>query len=163
MANGFTNQFLAVANGIYLSKLSDRVPIVPPFAASPHMDRHRAGYLSYGKIFDMQKMETLLRSPVVDWESVKQSGELNGALGKPQNPEMLDEKVRQKKLSQVGKNKEKIGCWSLWAAQMPKPGRPAGSAVQNHLGLDIEYWQAPLTYSHPPEEFVRNLKKAKAV
>ena len=152
MANGFTNQFLAIANGIYLAKLSDRIPIVPPFAASPSMDRHTAGYLSYSKIFDIPRMESLLRSPVIDWESVKISGELNAGLGQKQNPEMKDEKLRQVKLAEARKNKEKVGCWSLWAAQMPKPGRPAGSAVQNHLNLDIEYWQAPLNYSHPPEE-----------
>ena len=152
MANGFTNQFLAIANGIYLARLSDRVPLVPPFAASPAMDRHAAGYLSYSKIFDIPRMESLLRSPVIDWESVKLSGELNAGLGKPQNPEMLEEKIRNRVLTEARKHKEKIGCWSLWMAQMPKPGRPAGSAVQNHLGLDIEYWQAPSAYSHPPEE-----------
>ena len=123
---------------------------MPPFAASPNMDRHTAGYLGFSKVFDVPRLESLIRHPIQDWQNVKISAEQVAALGQPVNEEFLDEKARAKKMA--GVKKEKLSCWSLWAAQMPDPGRPAGSAVQHHLGLDLEYWQAPLHYSHPPKE-----------
>lgn len=114
------------------------------------MDRHVAGYLGFSKIFDLHRLESLIRHPIQDWQNLKISAEQVSSLGLPINPEFEDEKLRGKKVSSV--KRENLSCWSLWAAQMPSPGKPAGSVVQNHLGLDIDYWQAPLHYAKPPNE-----------
>jgi hypothetical protein len=151
MMNGFTSQFLALVNGIYLAKLSDRVPILPPFAPLAHSDRKEAGYLSFSKIYDITYLENMLRYPIQDWHNLKTTAEQTSSLVElSKNPQFKDDRLRSKALANV--KKEKLSCWSLWAAQMPNPGKPAGSAVQNHLGLDIEYWQIPLSFSKPPHE-----------
>lgn len=152
MMNGFSSQFIALANGIYLAKLSDRVPVLPPFASSQHEDRKEAGYLAFSKIYDVPYLESMLRHPIQDWDNLKISAEQTSGLAEPLNKQFTDDKARAKALANV--KREKISCWSLWAAQMPNPGKPAGSAVQHHLGLDIEYWQIPLSFSHPPQEWV---------
>lgn len=150
MMNGFTSQFIALTNGIYLAKLSDRVPILPPFASTLHEDRKEAGYLAFSKIYDVPYLESMLRHPIQDWDNLKISAEQTAGLNEEPNPQFSDGKIRSKALSQI--KREKLSCWSLWAAQMPVPGKPAGSAVQNHLGLDIDYWQIPQSFSHPPHE-----------
>jgi len=150
MMNGFTSQFTALANGIYLAKLSDRVPILPPFAWNAHNDRKEAGYLSFSKVFDVPYLELMLRHPIQEWSNLKISAEQRSGLNEELNPQFGDDKLRSKALSKV--KREKLSCWSLWASQMPNPGKPAGSAVQNHLGLDIDYWQVPLSFSNPPQE-----------
>lgn len=150
MMNGFTSQFVALANGIYLAKLSDRIPVLPPFASAQHEDRKEAGYLSFSKIYDVPYLESMLRHPIQEWDNLKTSAEQTPGLKDSPNLQFSDPKIRARALSLV--KKEKISCWSLWAAQMPQPGKPAGSAVQHHLGLDIDYWQIPLSFSHPPQE-----------
>lgn len=150
MTNGFTSQFTALANGIYLAKLSDRVPVLPPFASSAHSDRKEAGYLTFSKVYDVTYLETMLRHPVQEWSNLKKSAEQTAGLGEEKDEQFKDDKIRAKALSKI--KREKISCWSLWAAQMSTPGKPAGSAVQHHLGLDIDYWQIPQEFSHPPQE-----------
>lgn len=150
MMNGFTSQFTALANGIYLAKLSDRIPILPPFAWSAHEDRKEAGYLAFNKVFDVTYLETMLRHPIQEWSNLKTTAEDTTGLDEVRNPQFENDKLRASALSKV--KREKLSCWSLWAAQMPDIGKPAGSAVQNHLGLDINYWEVPLSFSHPPKE-----------
>ena len=150
MMNGFTSQFTALANGIYLAKLSDRVPVLPPFASTAHEDRKEAGYLTFSKVYDVAYLETMLRHPVQEWSNLKISAEQTAGLGEDRDAQFEDDKVRAKALSKI--KREKISCWSLWAAQMPQPGKPAGSAVQHHLGFNINYWQIPQGFSHPPQE-----------
>lgn len=150
MMNGFTSQFSALANGIYLAKLSDRIPILPPFAWAAHEDRKEAGYLSFSKVFDVTYLETMLRHPIQEWSNLKITAEDTSGLNESKNPQFENDKLRASALSKV--KREKLSCWSLWASQMPDVGKPAGSAVQNHLGLDINYWEVPLSFSHPPKE-----------
>ena len=108
--------------------------------------------MAFSQIFDVPRLETLLRHPIQEWKNLKVAAEQASPLKSPVNPEFTEDKVRAAALRTV--HREKIACWSLWAAQMPDPGKPAGSGVQNHLGLDIDHWQAPLHYSHPPQEWV---------
>lgn len=154
MMNGFTAQFLALANGIYLAKLSDRVPVLPPFATSQHKDRKEAGYLPFSRVFDIPYLESMLRHPVQDWSNLKIAAEQTPALSASADTDvMMDSSVEAKaKVKQPSIAWEKISCWSLWASQMPEPGKPAGSAVQNHLGLHVEFWKVPNSFSHPPQE-----------
>ncbi|KIY43900.1 hypothetical protein FISHEDRAFT_77825 [Fistulina hepatica ATCC 64428] len=90
---GFTNLFISQANYIlrivfrppqltfphfqinmlYLATLSDRVPILAPFAPSDHISSLTQP-LSWHDVFDLPRLRWELRRHILEWDDVKHSG-----------------------------------------------------------------------------------------
>lgn len=116
---------------IYLGLISDRVPIVPPFAPSHHICRYShfnyngladqisaraAGVVSMGEIFDMVHLRDTLRSPVLEWSDVK---DLTGPTS----------------------DSDTLGCWS---ARSRADEDPSGAEnLLAYLKLDVAYTRVP--------------------
>ncbi|KAF8893504.1 hypothetical protein BD779DRAFT_1783800 [Infundibulicybe gibba] len=110
---GFTNQFINYVNLIYLGTISDRIPIVPPFSPDDHISRS-AGPILFSSIFDLDALRHTLRTPIIEWVSVKNSSSLS---------------------------LEAIGCWST---RSPHEAEPIKSeSLLEHLQLDVSYTRVP--------------------
>lgn len=143
---------MSYLNGIYLAMLMQRTPVLPPFVPSAKMDRRAAGYLAFSDVFDLPRLQMAIRTEIEEWKHLKMSAEQATPLLAPANPQFADDKLHARLSAAV--KKDNIVCWSLWQAQSPELNKPAGSGVQNHLGLNIEYWPVPSSLAHPPTERV---------
>ncbi|KAF8070450.1 hypothetical protein FPV67DRAFT_1413259 [Lyophyllum atratum] len=124
---GFTNQFISYVNMIYLGTLSDRIPIIPPFAPDHHISQS-AGPLPFGDIFNLTELRRSLRKPVLEWSDVK----------------TLSPRLSLDAPSSV----EQIGCWSTRPSDQKDPIRAQN--LLHHLGLDVSYTRlAPHIHSEP--------------
>ncbi|KAF9530884.1 hypothetical protein CPB83DRAFT_892162 [Crepidotus variabilis] len=121
---GFTNQFMGYTNLIYLAAITDRVPIIPPFAPNPHINVS-AGVLPFGDIFDLEQLSMHLRRPVLEWRDVKD-------LPKPRDSNPFPYVVNSPSYSP-----EPIGCWST--RSLLDRGAARSSHVIAHIGLDASY------------------------
>ena len=66
---GWTHDVMTLVNLIYLGLLTNRVPVMPP-----HVPMHvgvEANDFEFGKIFDIPRLRTLLRHPVIEWKDLK--------------------------------------------------------------------------------------------
>ena len=123
---------------IYLGRVSDRVPIIPPFGPDHHISKlhstlhilriHHftapsAGALSFGHIFNLTYARHAMRRPLLEWKDVK-------AL--PSDTSIARVPPEQR---------ERLGCWSGRQANDPNPSRVA--SVVDHLQLDIAYTRVP--------------------
>jgi len=116
---GFTNQFMSYVNMIYLGTITDRVPIIPPFAPDDHISSS-AGIIPFGDIFDLEHLRHVLRTPILEWRDVK-----NLSYHNPYST------------SEV----EHLGCWSTRNRVSKDPNRAEN--VVRHLGLDVAYTRVP--------------------
>lgn len=127
---------MGISNLLYLAQMTERVPILPPFAG--FRDQWQAGILSFftiplklgwysfpgfipfGEIFDVPRLREALHMPIIEWRDVKDL-----AAGSKQPPEPL-------------------GCWSVWA---PYDGnqRPRGNFITGDSQLSL----GPLVFLHP--------------
>jgi len=117
---GFTNQFISYVNMIYLGILSDRIPIIPPFAPDHHISSS-AGPLPFGEIFNLTELRNSLRKPVLEWSQVKSL------------PPRLS--------LETPSSTEQIGCWSIRPAKQKDP--ILAQNLLSHLGLDVSYTRVP--------------------
>ncbi|KAG6869099.1 hypothetical protein C0993_001664 [Termitomyces sp. T159_Od127] len=124
---GFTNQFISYVNMVYLGTVSDRIPIIPPFAPDHHISPS-AGPISFGEIFDLDSLRRNLRKPVLQWSDVKS---LSPSLS-------LDAPL----------SIEQIGCWSTRPAHQKEP--ILAHNLMHHLGLDVSYTRLPEHISQYP-------------
>jgi len=115
---GFTNQFMGYVNMIYLGTITDRVPIIPPFAPDDHISSS-AGVIPFGDIFDLEHLRHVLRSPILEWRDVK-----NLSYHNPYSSEI-----------------EHLGCWSTRDENSKGPVKAEN--VVHHLGLDVAYTRVP--------------------
>ncbi|KAF9556712.1 hypothetical protein CPC08DRAFT_694164 [Agrocybe pediades] len=124
---GFTNQFMDYVNMIYLGIISDRVPIIPPFAPGPHISLS-AGIIPFGDIFDLEGLRNELRSEILEWRDAK-------ILPNPQSDDQFS-------TSEI----EHVGCWTT----VPESSKGAkwSDNVVRHLGLDASYTRVP-TFTRP--------------
>jgi len=113
---GFTNQFMGYVNMIYLSTITDRVPIIPPFAPAEHISAS-AGIIPFGDIFDLEHLRHVLRTPILEWRDVKILSDHN-------SPEI-----------------DHLGCWSTRNENARDPNRAEN--LVHHLGLDVSYTRVP--------------------
>ena len=96
-------------NLLYLAKITERLPILPPFVPSDHLGR--VGNIDFGEIFDMPTLRKGLQMPVLEWHEVKN-----------QNSSETDE----------------LGCWNVWESVQYRDHRPRGSAVIDSLALGMD-------------------------
>jgi len=99
---------------IYLARITDRVPVLPPFIPS-HVSGE-AGFLAFGDVFNTTRLGKALGRAVVEWSDVKKEGS-----------ETMDE----------------IGCWNIWEASQFDEKFPRGSGMTSHVNLDVSYTRAP--------------------
>jgi hypothetical protein len=118
---------------IYLGTITDRVPIIPPFAPDHHIcqsllfsfknnflilpSASSAGIIPFGDIFDLGHLRYVLRRPILEWRDVKKLPNHN-----PYSTSEIED----------------LGCWSSHA----KKPIPAEN-VLHHLGLDVAYTRVP--------------------
>lgn len=114
---GWTNDFMAFSNLIYLGMISSRIPILPPFPPSLSHIGKGGKYINYGEVFDLPRLRRSLRTPILEWKDVKQEG----------SPVV-----------------DALGCWSIWAG-MTTGGAYMRNALVDHLNLDISYTSIPHT------------------
>ncbi|KAG9018773.1 hypothetical protein FRB90_009777 [Tulasnella sp. 427] len=112
---GWTNDFMAFSNLIYLGMISSRIPIIPPFPPSLSHIGKGGKYINYGEVFDLPRLRQRLRLPILEWRDVKQDG-----------TPIVDT----------------LGCWSIWAG-MTSAGAYMRNTVVNHLNLDVSYTSIP--------------------
>ncbi|TFK25220.1 hypothetical protein FA15DRAFT_703919 [Coprinopsis marcescibilis] len=120
---GLTNEFLSYIHLIYLGYISNRVPIVPPFVPDEHIP-WTAGSLQFGSVFNLTRVRSHLRLPVLDWSDVKTLPSLS-------SPEH----------SYLNPNVEAIGCWSTRVRTEPNPINAQNT--ERLLGLDVSYTRVP--------------------
>ncbi|KAF8992794.1 hypothetical protein BDQ17DRAFT_1369056 [Cyathus striatus] len=117
---GFSNEFIGIVNMLYLATISDRIPIVPPFAPSHHISRS-AGVIPFGEIFNLTHLQDTLQKPILEWRDVKD-------LPPPEDSYALT-------------SKEHVGCWS--ARNIDEPTPFIADNMLDHLGLDVSYTRLP--------------------
>jgi len=120
---GWTNDVMTYANLIYLARITDRVPVIPPFVPS-HIGGE-AGLIPFSDVFNTTRLSQAIGTPVIEWRDVK----------KPES-DTLDE----------------IGCWDIWEASQYDEDWPRGSWVTSQLNLDISYTRAPNWIKLIPDE-----------
>ncbi|KDR75120.1 hypothetical protein GALMADRAFT_249033 [Galerina marginata CBS 339.88] len=119
---GFTNQFMNYVNMIYLGTLTDRIPIIPPFAPDHHISSS-AGIIPFGDIFDLDQLRQQLRLPILEWRDVKK----------------LPSRYSTDPYSTT--KVENLGCWTTRKENEGEPIRAEN--VVHHLGLDVSYTRVP--------------------
>lgn len=75
---------------IYLALITDRIPVMPKFTPSHVLVDGHADHLPFGEVFDIPRLASLIRSPVLEWSDIK-----------------IDEDPVT----------ESMGCWAVWSAQ----------------------------------------------
>ena len=134
---------------IYLAIITDRIPIIPPFAPDHHIRTcdllqcllpllkrtftlaTSAGILPFGDIFDLDGLSDQLRVPVLEWRDVKSLPTTSD-----RNPfPYADRPEGSNPLS------EPLGCWSTRAPSEPEPIRAEN--VIHHIGVDPAYTRVP--------------------
>ena len=129
---------------IYLATISDRIPIVPPFApdhhickssnsmTSPQRSRNSpapsAGPLPFGHVFNLTELRRTLRHPVLEWSEVK--------------------RVAPRRSTRPPAVEEELGCWSTRSQNEKSPIR--AEHLLHHLGLDVSYTRVPNRVRHEP-------------
>lgn len=106
---------MAFGNLVYLSILTDRIPVLPPFAPT-HVGEEVAPMLPFGEVFDVPRLSQSLRQPVLEWRDLKTESTM--------------------------KEQEIIGCWDVWSSEAGQSDART-RRVREHLALDVSYTQAP--------------------
>lgn len=127
---GFTNQFMAITNLVYLSLLTPhRIPILPPFVARPHIF-YLSGFHPVSEFFDVDRWARSVNKEMLEWQDVK---DLRGLAGKTGGDGTVQADGR-----------DEIGCWSVWMTSTPDQNMPYDNAfVPDHLNLDISHTPIP--------------------
>ncbi|KAJ7648329.1 hypothetical protein DFH06DRAFT_1095752 [Mycena polygramma] len=122
--SGFTNDVMQHINLIYLSVLTQRVPIIPFFVPT-HVsyadgitgdDAIDVPVIDFGDVFDVPRLQRDLGKPVLEWWQVKD-----------RNSTSVDP----------------LGCWNIWQAVSTAHKEPHYTEVPQRLKLDISYTVAP--------------------
>ncbi|KAI0638784.1 hypothetical protein C8Q77DRAFT_1151813 [Trametes polyzona] len=117
LSAGWTNDQITMGNLIYLSMITGRIPIIPPFTS--HIGG-TATPLAFSDIFDVPRMVVALNTPILEWHMVKD-------LDRAQSENVKDE----------------LGCWNIWEVDNVEAQGPRGSYSTTLLNLDISYTRAP--------------------
>jgi hypothetical protein len=103
---GLANNFMTIVNMVYLSTLTDRVPILPAFM--PMHVGADAPAIPFGEVFDIPRLASIMRRPLLEWHEIKD----------PLSTEL-----------------EPLGCWSLWEAVSNSEPRPSLAPNVYSLGM----------------------------
>ncbi|KAJ7155802.1 hypothetical protein C8R46DRAFT_960044 [Mycena filopes] len=110
---GFTNDVMSFMNLLYLSLLTQRVPVLPFFTPTHVKHAHN---IDFGEVFDVPRLAKALGHPVLEWWQVK---------------------------DRDSKQVDLLGCWNLWQATSSVNKGPHFSSGPERLRLDISYTIAP--------------------
>ncbi|KAJ7215207.1 hypothetical protein B0H12DRAFT_1154771 [Mycena haematopus] len=132
--SGFTNDVMSFMNLIYLSILTQRVPIIPFF--TPTHVKKASGvdvpFIDFGEVFDIPRLSKEIGKPIVEWWQVK---------------------------DRSSTSVDALGCWNIWEAVSTKNDKPHFSPAPLRLNLDISYTTAPswikLLRDQPDEPHMR--------
>ncbi|KAG8855517.1 hypothetical protein FRB96_007021 [Tulasnella sp. 330] len=117
---GWTNDFIAYSNLLYLSTISSRIAILPPFPPSLSHIGKGGKFTPFSEVFDLPRLRKDLAglgARIVEWKDVKSEG----------SP-VVDE----------------LGCWSVSAGTEPNgKGSYMKNALTDHLSLDVSYVATP--------------------
>jgi hypothetical protein len=126
------NDVMAAMDLIYLSLLTNRIPIVPPFWPT-HVGTD-AGLVPFSDFFDVTRWAKTLNIPILEWKDVKN---------------FASEKLDPEKYFNTGYyggGEEGIGCWSVWMTQHARGEGPREGEVPAALSLDISW--TPVRFGH---------------
>ncbi|KAJ6580635.1 hypothetical protein B0H19DRAFT_1250947 [Mycena capillaripes] len=116
--SGFTNDVMTFMNLIYLSLLTQRVPVLPFFTPT-HVAKGasvRVDTIDFGEVFDVPRLQKDLGKPILEWWQVKD-----------RNSTSIDP----------------LGCWNIWQAVATSNTGPHFTTGPERLKLDISYTIAP--------------------
>ncbi|EJT99488.1 hypothetical protein DACRYDRAFT_55580, partial [Dacryopinax primogenitus] len=127
LSSGWTNDVMTYTNLLFLSLLTERIPVLGPFVPS-HLSPS-AGYLPFSEVFDLPLLAHELHTPILEWSDVKRvEDDLQG-------------------------EREAVGCWSTWAGWEWGNGQGRSGWVPDTFDLDVSYTPVPQTYdSHNPQD-----------
>ena len=106
-------------NLLYLALITDRIPVIPKFTPSHVLADGHVDDLPFGDVFDVPRLASLIRSPVLEWRDVK-----------------MDE-------SPVV---ESMGCWAVWPEQQYYESTPREGWFPRNSGLGAFFL---LVFSQP--------------
>ncbi|KAH9933950.1 uncharacterized protein BXZ73DRAFT_45906 [Epithele typhae] len=114
---GFTNDQITLGNLIYLSKISGRVPVLPPLTS--HIDAQKDP-LDFSRIFDLPRLTRESGIPILEWSMIKD-------LDRAWSEGVVDE----------------LGCWNIWQRQDITADGPRRTYTSELLKLDLSHTLAP--------------------
>ncbi|KAH9891311.1 hypothetical protein C8Q73DRAFT_651429 [Cubamyces lactineus] len=117
LSAGFTNDQITIGNLIYLSMITGRIPILPPFTS--YIDGS-ASPLPFSEIFDIPRMALGTNMPILEWHMVKDVDRAHAEHAK-----------------------DEVGCWNIWEVDNLQSDGPRGSYSPILLTLDVSYTRAP--------------------
>lgn len=127
LSAGFTNQFMEMTSLIYLSLLTNRVPIIPAFLPDHFGSLANAVPTNFGDIFDTPYLANQLGVPIVEWHELKRP-----TYAPPGGPVPVP---------------EELGCWSLTAGNQISGGRPTVSNSIPLYELNVSWTPVPSTFT----------------
>ncbi|TCD65886.1 hypothetical protein EIP91_002046 [Steccherinum ochraceum] len=113
LSAGFTNDVMTLGNLIYLARITNRVPVLPPLDS--YIGK-RPTAIPFSEIFDLPRMERELGMDIIEWKDVKD-----------RRSEELDA----------------LGCWNVFQVANMHASEPRFSRNAMDLKLDLSYTRAP--------------------
>ncbi|KAJ3487322.1 hypothetical protein NLI96_g3606 [Meripilus lineatus] len=110
---GFTNDVLNIGNIVYLARMTDRIPVLPPLDS---YIGHWSTPRPLSSVFDLARLSEALGFPVLEWSQVK-------------DPESTEIDV--------------LGCWNIWQVANLDAIAPREARNPRELYLDMSYTTAP--------------------
>jgi hypothetical protein len=102
------NNLMSIVNMIYLSTLTDSVPILPPFM--PLHIGQDAPAVPFGEVFDIPRLASVMGRPLLEWHQIK-----------------------DRKSTEL----EPLGCWSVWDSVTKHGPRPSSAPDRLFLGEQL--------------------------
>ena len=102
------NHVLDQGNLIYLALITDRIPVIPKFIPSHVLADGHVGDLPFGDVFDVPRLASLIKSPVLEWRDIKTD----------ETPVV-----------------EPMGCWAVWPEQQYYESTPREGFYPRNAGL----------------------------
>ncbi|KAH8101626.1 hypothetical protein BXZ70DRAFT_934190 [Cristinia sonorae] len=113
LSAGFTNDVMTLGNLIYLARITNRVPVLPPLDS---FIGKRPIAKPFSEIFDLPRLERALGMDVIEWKDVKD----------PKSEEL-----------------DVLGCWNVFQVASMQATEPRFSRNAMFLKLDLSYTKAP--------------------
>ena len=100
--------------------MTDRIPVLPKFTPSHVLVDGHTGDLPFGDVFDIPRLSSLIKSPVLEWRDIK-----------------IDEQPVT----------ESLGCWAVWPEQQTYEPTPREGWYPRGAGLGGFRFSTPVTRS----------------
>ncbi|KAJ7230627.1 hypothetical protein GGX14DRAFT_692243 [Mycena pura] len=125
-AHGWNNQVIEIMNLLYLSIITERVPILPTFSDYSNVHVPDTEHVHFGEVFDIPRLQKGIKKSVLEWRQVKD----------PKNDSW---------------DSEGLGCWNLvdsgWPPQPHIPNLKLDvsyatlpSSMKSRPSDDADHW-----------------------